>query len=118
MGGLSKVFKALRKDGLLARQKFLCCQSCAGVELADEVRVMMIEGKAAPVGVVYSTRQSQNEDRAVLYFGPLEVEGKTVGKPTEEVGRMVCQRLGEMGVSYEWDGNGDHTIVVNLGEAA
>lgn len=118
MGSLSKVFRSLRKDGLLARQRFSCCQTCAGVEMADDVRVMMIEGKAAPAGVVFSTQQSQNDERAVLYFGPLEVEGKTIGKSKTEVGKMVCQRLGEMGVSYEWDGNGDHTIVVTLGGAS
>jgi len=123
---LTKAFRVLRhRHKMLARQRFMCCQSCAGSALAEEFR-----GKLDPEafgGVVLTTKQTGVLIEPVprrmgggwprihdlwINFGKLEIDGEEFGPDTTEVGKLVAQVFDEVGVPYEWDGDPEKRIKV------
>lgn len=114
---LSVAFKEMRKNGLIARQNFKCCQSCAGYGLATEVEEAPAKKRAKIKGCVYYHAQDaadlhKGED-LYLAFGPLETEKHgTVGLPTVEVGRIAVACLTNAGLDVEWDGTERTRILV------
>ena len=133
---LNHVFKALRKRGLIARQRFCCCGTCAGTRIADELHEKLQKGsKVSTKGAVFYTKQGfdvfseslsrldkiaryrdvKDEPRPRLYlrFGPIHVHNyKTLGLPASEIGVMVTEELRRVGLEFRWDGSGEHTIEV------
>jgi len=120
---LSVAFRSLRKQGLIARQGFSCCRSCAGHEISNELGKKMIAGEDLSKfkGVVFFCRQSlpQKREGEPLYLSYGDVDyyetkdkEHTFGLPTVEVGKMVTTALTEAGCEVEWDGNPDRSIVV------
>ncbi len=110
------VFKELRKQGFLARAKFLCCQSCAGYELATRAEAMLTDGKNVK-GAVFWTRQDEESfwrtGRLYLSYGEIHTTGfGRIGLSTKEIGKLVCNLLSKFGVSYEWNGSPDERIMV------
>lgn len=122
---LNEAFKILRKEGLIARQRFSCCNGCAGGEIANDVEKMLDAGRKAPKGATfYSTQggfvESPNSRRFArvrklyLSFGSVQTEKHgEVGLPTVEVGKMICAALDKVGLHYEWDGTENQTIVID-----
>lgn len=111
--GLTVAFSALRKQGIIARQNFLCCQSCASSALSGIAVKQHTEGK--PVnGVVYYHRQDNNtlKESGYVYLAYGDVshyeEGKpevSMGLPTIEVGKLVVKAVAATGLKVDWDGN-------------
>jgi len=98
---VASAFASLRREGFLARQRFLCCGGCAGARLANGVERMSAARRAKVAGAVFFTRQ----DAAAF----------EVGRPTVEVGRALAAALRANGLEVEWDGN-ELSCVVVLGE--
>jgi len=137
---LTEAFKRLRKKGLIARQGFMCCGSCAGTSIGDDVDKMLAQGKPEPKGAVFYTAQDRSGAQrqlerlhgkmnryvgihhapvgkpVMLYltYGEIENVKGTYGLPTVEVGKMVVEVLDELGISYEWDGDPSRCIKVNV----
>lgn len=124
LAALGEAFKRMRKAGLLARQRFECCGSCAGYAMAERATELVDKGKRDRImGSVFYHRQdaADLDDRGFVYlaYGPLETaKHGTVGKPTEEVGKMVTRILAEVGLAFEWDGNPNTRILVHCREKA
>lgn len=122
---LTKVFRELRKQGLIARQNFLCCGNCAGSQIACDITEMIDKGKdrASIKGCVFYHQQDAERFREGydlwLAFGNVDTEkyGK-VGLSTVAVGYMVCAELAKAGIRYEWDGNESKRISVKAEDAA
>jgi len=116
---LLEVFKELRKEGFLARANFMCCQSCAGYDLAERATKLRDKGKVIK-GVVYWTRQDEEDlrrhNKVYLAYGPCDT-GKygTIGLPTKKVGEIVCRKLDKYKIPYEW--NGDPSVRILVGES-
>lgn len=128
-GLLTKAFRVLRhRHKMVARQRFMCCRSCAGTSLAMEIRYKLSKGKFDPKtfgGVVLTTRQSgvmieparrtcthpQIHDLRLTY-GPLTIDGKEYGPDPKTVGDRIAKVFDELGVPYEWDGDPEQTIKV------
>lgn len=114
-GLITKAFRVLRSKrfGMIARQRFSCCHSCAGYELADEIHTKVKAGKLDPGtfgGVVFTTKQDTMIERRrvrnlYLSFGPVTHDKTTYGPKTKAVGKAICQVFDEVGVPYEWDGD-------------
>lgn len=117
---LTAAFKTLRKQGFIARQRHLCCNSCAGCKIADDVETKVKAGKLRPdfKGAVFYSRQSGifRDDRIsklYLQFGQVSTDHGDKGIPTVEAGKLICQTLREAGLTVEWDGTEHSCILVD-----
>jgi hypothetical protein len=122
---LGTAFKAMRKEGLVARQTFMCCRSCAGCELAINLKAQPKHVKDACKGCAFYTKQDappREDSRDFRFFdglyisyGPLGVSGeKDYGLPTEEVGAIVKRTLETAGLTVEWNGTPEERIFVRF----
>ena len=119
---LNRAFAALRKQGLLARQNFLCCGSCAGYALTEDAVARTRKGKKVN-GCVFYHRQDTERfltgDTLFLGYGPLDsTELGTIGLTTREVGTLVVAALEAEGLEPHWDGNPDTRISLDPAEHA
>ena len=123
MNRISKAFQALRSQGFIARQSFMCCGSCAGAELSNRVEHYSDDIRGKCKGCVFYTQQQaaaarDGADQIYLSYGPLHTDkAGTVGLSAEEVGRAVAGALHEAGVTFEWNGDGGQSIVVDCASA-
>jgi hypothetical protein len=118
---LNKAFDLLRRRGLIARQRFSCCNSCAWYELATYVEEKIDKtpkAKDAIKGCVFYSRQGGFFDgrrvtNLYLQFGHVSTtKHGDVGAPTIEVGKMVCDALKEVGLVPQWDGTESDCVCV------
>lgn len=114
---LNVAFQMMRKAGLVARQNFSCCGSCAGYELTTDIVAMPVKKRAKVKGVCFYHRQ--DNDRLVhgkdlyLGFGPVDSEELgQIGLETVQVGRLVTSCLTLAGLAWEWDGTASQRILV------
>jgi hypothetical protein len=116
---VKKAFATMRKRGYIARCGFMCCRSCAGCAIADEVEAMSEEKRAKVRGVVLFTKQDVEdiERRESIYvsFGPIGTQKfGDIGEDDLTVGKSLCAALAEHGVEYSWDGSGSTRIRIDL----
>lgn len=121
---LNQVFRALRKQGFIARQNFMCCGNCAGSQIASDITEMLDKGKdrGKILGCVFYHRQDAERfrqgDDLYLAFGSVDTQKYgEVGLPTSYVGNMVCYELAKAGIGFEWDGNPWTRILVKAEDA-
>lgn len=142
MKELTPLFKALRKAGFDARQRFTCCSSCAGAQIANEYRERFKKNpedkKLKSLGFVFNHAQDQYPERELesmeyrgetvevaLRYGPVEATGDgfdfngpavkplvTVGLPAKEMGDRIVAVCKEIGMEYVWNGDPDTVIYV------
>ena len=89
---LSKAFRALRKEGYVAKQNFMCCQSCAWAELS--------EGEAEKA-VFYHNQDYQDLKR-----------GDDLYLAWSGDGNLIAETLIKNGMTISWDGTADTRIIV------
>lgn len=122
---LGNAFKTMRTEGLMARQSFSCCRSCAGYELATNLKAKPKAEKEAFKGCAFYTKQDappredsrdfRSFDGLYISYGPLGVSGeKDYGLPTEEVGVLVKRCVEAAGLEVEWDGKPETRIFVRF----
>lgn len=114
---VAEAFRALRKEGFIARANYLCCGGCASYALATDVGALPPARRAKVLGAVtyhrQATERSKRGGALHLAYGQVEVDGVgTYGWPTVEVGRAVVAALRDAGLAPVWDGSPDSTIVV------
>jgi len=117
---IGNAFKTLRRRGLIARQNFMCCSSCAGYDLATRIEKMKAEKRKKVMGMVYYCTQSETsfKEHGDLY---LQYSDRSTNKrpddipmTTKEVGNLICDVFKEVGVPFEWSGKESQCIhVVN-----
>ena len=125
---LNAAFKALRKEGFLAHQNFLCCSSCAGTQLANTAEKLKDKGTEIK-GIVFYHRQDaevlRETGRGILRYrrgGNLMIRFGNVdttkhgelGLPTTEVGAIVCKAFADQGLEFQWNGSESSCIQVVL----
>lgn len=114
---LNAAFTAMRKLGLIARQSFSCCGSCAGYELATMVKEMPEVERIKVKGVVFYHKQDaarlRESGETYLGYGQVGVHDVgTFGEPTVWIGEQVVKILRECGLETEWDGKEETRILV------
>lgn len=119
---LTAAFKDMRKAGLVSKQNFLCCSSCAGYSIASTFGEKCKKDpsyKDKVKGCVYYHRQSaQNlnnpsSEGFYLQFGKIEAsEGFESGLDTVEVGKIITKILSKHRIEWKWDGDPDNCIEV------
>lgn len=114
---LSDIFKSLRRQGLIARQNYLCCTSCAGCAIANDAEKLIDAGKS-PVGAVFFHRQNATSygdtGKLIIHYGRVDtVKHGPVGIDSVKVGEMVATAFRESGWSVKWDGSPNTCIEVS-----
>lgn len=120
---LNLVFKEFRKRGLIGRQNFSCCGSCAGAELANWYGALRKAGKGLKYkGLVFYHRQNtenlRDTGKTYLAYGDLshyegsEVKFKTP-LSTKEVGEIITDVLKQHNMYFEWDGDPGQKILID-----
>lgn len=89
---LSKAFRALRKEGYVAKQNFMCCQSCGWAELSE---------KESEKAVFYHNQDyrdlKRGDDLYLAWAGD---------------GNLITKTLIENGMTISWDGTTNTRIIV------
>lgn len=114
---LNQAFRSLRRDGLLAKQSYWCCLSCAASNIESEAK----PGKSHPIGYVLYTKQagflrddgSGRVRKLVLNFGSLGPDSDKKGRRAKAVGELIQKTLEDCGLTVEWSGNFLHSMVVD-----
>ena len=103
---LGNAFKAMREQGLLARQNFSCCGGCAGYSLVRMAVKKKQKGVEVKGCAFYHAQDNQNKrdgDNFYIGYGPLDTtEFGTIGLTDVEVGKIVVECLTAAGVETEW----------------
>jgi hypothetical protein len=104
---LTAAFELLDSSGIVARQNFTCCNTCARTEIGDD-----LPAGANPRGYVffhYQDTQRLAEGRGILYLG-YGVDAFSAGADAEEeesmalrVGDEITERLRAAGFNVEWN---------------
>ena len=107
---ITAAFAALRKQGFLARQSYLCCGGCAVADLDTEAnqgkRYVFYHRQAADAFIVKLAGRNVRTDD--LYRSLFLGWGK-VGDQVDEcealaIGRAICAALEAEGLTVAWDG--------------
>ena len=105
---ITKAFRTLRSAGIIARQNFECCQSCAGARIATDVKTMTDDARARIRGAVCTTQQdvSLARNRRGEFTGIWIAFDAIEGRATaEEIGRELATALRAEGLTVRWDGD-------------
>jgi len=115
---LNVAFKAMRKQGIIARQRFSCCMNCASYELGGDLK----EPKnAKKIGAVYYHKQdAQNLDayqNFYLGFGGNPAHNPTNSDPIDaanaiKVGKLAVEALKAAGLTVEWNESNETRICI------
>ena len=95
---MTKAFRELRKLNIIAKQNFLCCQSCGVSAISEEMEKKQMRG--------YAFYHRQDNDN-LLKEGSVYISYSDV-----EIGRLVCDKLQTAGLNIMWDGNIQNRIQV------
>ena len=116
---LNVAFAAMRKAGIVARQNFSCCGSCAGYEIATDIEAMAPARRAKVQGTAFYTKQEWRQfdgrkpQGIYIPYGQVATQAHgDVGLTTVAVGQIVATCLKEAGLEVEWDGTPEKTIYV------
>src|SRR6185437_11794022 len=123
---LNQAFKFLRKNGMIARQNFTCCQSCGGYAIGTYMEGQLDKGKSQLGYVFYHHQDAEalksdgyrSDGNLYLAYG----DGSTnkypnnVPKSSEEIGKMIFLALTQAGLVVEWNGDSDTRILVKMAE--
>jgi hypothetical protein len=106
---LNDMFKALRKEGYIARQNFMCCGGCASAALGDALDKAALDGKPKKGAVYYHRQDAERMDEGVyLGFGAADVDGLPATEEAEDaVGIAIIKAAYGQDLAVVW--NGKHT---------
>ena len=111
---LNDMFKALRKQGYIARQNFMCCGGCASAALSDKLDEAKAKGKPK-LGAVYYHHQDAEPDRMAkgvhLGFG---VGDDSTNEQDEAMGIRIIAAAYEQGLAVQWNGKASTRVWVVL----
>lgn len=102
---VNKLFKALRQAGLIAKQNFWCCSTCACAAIPRE------KGADTAKGYAFYHKQGMasfvEEGSLYLHFGAMEREQDSM-----EIANILKTKLDELSIPYEWEGSPDKCFLI------
>lgn len=118
---INNAFASMRKHGLVARQRFSCCTSCAYAQIRSEIKEGKLKRKT---GICFYTKQdaadgprtsgkhthSRYEPKLYLAYSSIDDQDTN----TLEVADVVTKCLTEAGLTWEWNGKIDQKIMIKL----
>ena len=99
---LNQAFKEIRKEGILARQNFSCCQGCGSYDLVEAAEQQEKNGKKKVLGYVFYHRQ---DNEKFLETGKVHLAFTSLHKDlsTKQLGLMIVAILLKNGICLNWD---------------
>ena len=107
---ISAAFRKLRKHGLLCKQDFLCCSSCATSEL-DSLFKAAAEGTYK--GAVYYHNQDLERFNEGGKMTLRYVSENDLDETTKQIGDLVAYRCKAAGLTVVWNGKVNTAIEVS-----
>lgn len=115
---LNKAFADLRKQGIMAKQNYLCCMGCASSALGEEIKKAHAENPGKYIGGAYYHSQDAEDlrERGFCYIG----YGCAPDSKFEEelmsltIGQAVKMTMERHGLAVEWDGDTGQRIRVSI----
>lgn len=115
---LRRAFDQLAESGVLARENYLCCQTCAYAAIDEEIGDAVDRGEAVRGYVLF---HSQDTDRAVetgillLRYGGSNLDPELQGAPaTKKIGEEIVAVLKAAAFEPEWSGSPDGAISLSI----
>ena len=102
---LNNLFKALRKRKLLARQRFLCCGSCASSQMSIDLKEERNRDKVG--GIYYHSQDAERLEHGYVWlgFGPREGEHEYNEQGYRDVGMIVMEEAAKLDLPVVWNGS-------------
>ncbi len=120
-GKLTDAFKLLRKEGLIAKQNFSCCGSCATYEIGEQAKKRAKKFGKFPKGYVQYNRQSTE---GIETFGSVNISYGAFYSRNDirrkecftdlEIGRLIEAKMKEVGLKTKWDGDVHKCVNVDV----
>lgn len=110
-----EAFKELRKEGILARANFTCCQTCGGYDLGVKADAINKKKLGACKGWVFWHRQDNDrwdEDGTLTIAYTGADYKKKVIATTLDIGVALFKALEKQGLKIDWCGSDDKRITV------
>jgi hypothetical protein len=118
---LNAAFADLRRQGILAKQNYACCQTCGFAELRYEAKLVARQGREVLGGIFYDMQDADDLKKdgkcCLAYVGLGLYPDASAGAQddaTLRVGRIACETLRRRGVSVVWDGSAESWIRIDL----
>lgn len=112
---LTRLFKGLRQNKLMARQNFSCCSSCGSYEMSENWESMPKNKKDKYIGYVFYDRQSAAEMNESPNFNGIYLQYDGFGrKRTVTVGKKIVEVANTLDINVKWDGNANSCVWVDL----
>ncbi len=112
---LTAAFAEIRRNGLMARQNYLCCSNCA---LSDASIKCCVPGRKEH-GVVYYHAQ---DGEGLAENGICAIRFASFNRDhdpsTKEIGQITETALVRQGLTVDWGGDPGKVIFVSMPEAA
>ena len=110
---INQAFKSLRKQGLLARQSFMCCSNCA----INACQNIIDKDPDKYKGIVYYHKQDLDSYKRTgwvyLRFGYYNPKDRSTENQVEHIGHTVKEACEQAGLTVQW--NGDPEIAIKVG---
>lgn len=110
--GINALFRELRKEGIIARQNFLCCMTCGFSAMANLEKQPR---NATKVGEVFYHSQKaddyKEDGNLMLHYGTTDYGAKQ-GYSSEDVGRIVTDAATKLGLPWRWNGDSGRCICI------
>ena len=118
---LSKAFKLLRKEGLIAKQNFSCCGSCGCYEIGEQAKARAKKLGKFLKGYVFFNRQSTQSmyQTGTVNLSYAAFYTRTYKKRKEcftdvEIANLIVDKMSEVGLATEWNGDTDKCVTVDV----
>lgn len=110
---LDAAFKALERNGVVARQNFTCCSNCGEAEIGGEMAEVKGRGRKVIGYAFYHMQDTQSAvDGGSIYikYGASEITDDN----TRMIGRKIAAALTAAGLKPDWDDDPNTAIRVKL----
>ena len=115
---LKKAFADLRKQGILAKQNYMCCMGCASGALGEEIKKANKETPNKYMGGAYYHQQDAEtlRESGFCHIGygcapDTKFDNELMALT---VGQAVKMTLERYGLKVEWDGDTSERICVSI----
>lgn len=110
---LDAAFGQLEQAGIVCRQHFSCCGTCAGAQIWDEIEAERKKGREITGRAHYDVQMTDSAvdgDGLYLNYGSV-LESETAAV---EIGQKIADAMRAQGLTVDWNGSADKCIHVLL----